>query len=329
MPQFYPFFFDGQLAVSVFFVLSGYVLSVGFLERGNPGILTALAVRRYPRLTIPILASCLLAYVLIKIGAMHHVEAGRISGNNWLLSFYDFPVSLYSVLKYSTYDVYIAPDVNSYNIVLWTMRHELFGSMFVLFGLYVLRGRMLRSAGYFFSILVTVYYQSPLLAFVFGVMLADATPLLRDLETRNLGLCKILATVLLVPSLASIMIRPQYFISPVTMSSAAAIVLFSILIVPDLRSFLSTRVSIALGHLSFPLYLTHLLVILSASSWFYATVAGFGVPPVTLSVMTFIVTAVLSYLAAVSFAPVERFAISFSRHVSDFTQPQVRLHPTS
>ena len=55
------FFMDGELAVHVFFVLSGFVLSIGFFESGKRIILKELLIRRYPRLAVPVVLSCLLA----------------------------------------------------------------------------------------------------------------------------------------------------------------------------------------------------------------------------------------------------------------------------
>src|SRR5436190_12566173 len=54
--------FDGRLAVCVFFVLSGDALTAAFWARGgtDPRPIDRLLVRRYTRLTIPILMSCTL-----------------------------------------------------------------------------------------------------------------------------------------------------------------------------------------------------------------------------------------------------------------------------
>ncbi len=317
IPNFIPFFIDGQLAVSVFFVLSGYVLSIGYLERGDTKILKALAIRRYPRLTIPILASCLIAFILIETGGMQNAIAGEVANNDWLKSFYTFPVSLLSVLKYSTVDVYLVPHGNSYNIVLWTMRHELFGSLFVLLGLFVLRGRWLRNVGYCVSTVLAVYFGSPLAAFVFGVLLADLTPVLRDYERRAPDFCNISAIALLVVPMIAVMLRTEYFVYPPAISLAAAAVVLAILTAPKIRAFLSSGISKTLGHLSFPLYLTHLLIICSASSWFYVWLTRLGFSITIVSILTGLVTLILSFVAAFAFSPIETFAINSSRKLSD------------
>ena len=53
------FFFDGHLAVCVFFVLSGEALSTAFFAGKGDAATVRLAIKRYPRLETPILAACL------------------------------------------------------------------------------------------------------------------------------------------------------------------------------------------------------------------------------------------------------------------------------
>jgi peptidoglycan/LPS O-acetylase OafA/YrhL len=61
-------FFAGTFAVAIFFVLSGFVLSIGFLSKGKKIILQKLALKRYLRLMLPALASVMIAWLLITLG---------------------------------------------------------------------------------------------------------------------------------------------------------------------------------------------------------------------------------------------------------------------
>src|SRR5687768_4333751 len=81
---------DGNLAVFVFFVLSGFALSIGYIQSGRVNILTALCVRRYLRLAIPILCTSLLAYLLHTVHLFYNAAAGNITENAWLTTFYTF-----------------------------------------------------------------------------------------------------------------------------------------------------------------------------------------------------------------------------------------------
>src|SRR5215472_4591156 len=62
------FFLNGILAVSVFFVISGFSLSIRYLEAGDGKALGRIAAGRYLRLALPIFAICALTYGLLISG---------------------------------------------------------------------------------------------------------------------------------------------------------------------------------------------------------------------------------------------------------------------
>lgn len=53
--------YQGDFAVTLFFVLSGFVLSLSFLHTKNIESLRSAAVRRYWRLVVPVAASVLIS----------------------------------------------------------------------------------------------------------------------------------------------------------------------------------------------------------------------------------------------------------------------------
>lgn len=69
-------FYNGQFAVCLFFVLSGYVLSVKMYEEALDSetflkLLRSSALRRYIRLAVPAAMSVLLVYLAISTNAFH------------------------------------------------------------------------------------------------------------------------------------------------------------------------------------------------------------------------------------------------------------------
>ena len=71
---------NGELAVVMFFTISGAALSYPILISTAPlRTLTTMAAVRYPRLTIPIAASSILAFLLVKAGWMFNTEAGLVT----------------------------------------------------------------------------------------------------------------------------------------------------------------------------------------------------------------------------------------------------------
>lgn len=322
-----PFVSDGQLAVYVFFALSAFVLSIGYFERRDAGILVALGVRRYPRLTIPIAASCFLAFVLVEAGAMANIEAGKLASSEWLSSFYTFDVSWWSLLRFSLFDVYVDPNANTYNAVLWTMRYELWGSLILLGGLWCLRKRYARWAGYLVAGALCYYFSSALLAFVFGAVLAELTPKISAVTSSSPRRARAAAWLLLLSALLASTFRSGMLWSPIALSLIAAAILLSILLSPPMKRFLSSKVSVTLGHLSFPLYLTHLLVICSWSSWLYIWLHNKSVETLPLSITVAVSSVGMALLAAAAFSPVETWAIRFSRAFSTLLLGRRRTDP--
>ncbi len=90
------FFYSGDAAVFVFFVLSGYVLSYAILKSPQQfhSKIKNMMIKRYPRLMIPALASCLLIWSVFKI---IHIDSQHVGA--WLQAFavqnYSFSHALY------------------------------------------------------------------------------------------------------------------------------------------------------------------------------------------------------------------------------------------
>ena len=124
---------DGKLAVMVFFVLSGYALSVNHLNLSRRNLALATAAR-YFRLMIPILFTSLIAYALLKAGLFFNTAAATTPENSsgWLGTFYRFDADLKNVLMFASYDVFFRYDEDTtYNSSLWTMPIELAGSVLI------------------------------------------------------------------------------------------------------------------------------------------------------------------------------------------------------
>lgn len=102
----YRFLTDGMTAVYVFFVLSGYVLSVGYVKTKKRELVTDQALRRYIRLTVPISLACVIAFCLIKAGLMYNQRVDAAIGGDWIGQFYHWTPDFYSLIRFSLFDVY-------------------------------------------------------------------------------------------------------------------------------------------------------------------------------------------------------------------------------
>lgn len=308
---------DGTLAVYVFFVLSGYVLSIGYLQSGDRHMLAALAIRRYPRLTIPILASCLLAYTAQALGLMHPSMEGLPNGNTWFRALYHPDSTLLSVLRFSVWEVYFDWQESSLNPVLWTMRTELLGSFLVLGILAVTRTRSARLTATIGLTVFLAWLNSASVGLAAGSLMAQAT--CWSGEGRNPdrpALPAWLIAVILLTACSVATFRSGWLLQPAGLTALAAAGVGCVLLSPGLCKILQTRLSRWLGMVSFPLYLTHMLVICTWLPWVILQLRASGMPQLPLIILSIGSSACLALMLARAFMPVERYAIASGRWLS-------------
>lgn len=306
--------FDGMLAVYVFFVISGCSLSLGFMHSGNVMGIAHLAIRRLPRLCIPIFVSCLAAYILLSLNLMRNTEAGALAGSpEWLGSFFNFPPSFTDMLGFSLGGVFFAYDpTHSYNPVLWTMPPELAGSVlvFALLALRYLFGCI--TATYILVAVLLATLRSSLLAFLLGMLLAEV--LVRGADATDTHPRLFMAGFVAIVCARLAGITSNY--DPLTLSLVACVMVFIIIRSRALRSlFLGPTAHLA-GRISFPLYLVHIPLLSSASSTVFLALAGSGIPAYCVAALVAAIQIACSIAGALAFLPVEEFAKHVSRRLS-------------
>ena len=273
------FISDGTLAVYIFFVLSGFALSIRFLQTGNPRIPVELALRRYPRLTLPIFASCIIAFALMKLRLFYNAAAAAPArSEDWLGTFYRFDPTVLHFLKFSLYDVFFNYDVaKSYNQVLWTMSVEFYGSMLVF--LLCLIFPYLRGPWVVLGTLAAVMtlVNSPMLPFVLGLAIAFAfeSGARKKRDAAPGALAASLALILATAAYSTVSLKGFPTVHDIEVRATlpstifAAVFVFGASISAQVRGFFSNSLSRYLGSISFPLYLTHLLVLCSLTSYLF------------------------------------------------------------
>lgn len=328
---FFGFASDGNLAVFIFFVLSGFALSTGYLTTGRLDVLTSQALRRYLRLALPILFSSLMLLVVWKSGFLFNQSAGMMSGNAWTTKFYQFETGFLGCLKFALYDVFFRYDgATSYNPALWTMAIELWGS-FVVFSICALvmqlRTRLL-VLGVCIAYLVVVnniWY----LPFVCGLAIALLHRRYGLLPGRLSNIAALLIAAFVVYYSASTM-RGGLFGLPamprgdlLNIAAACGVVVLAACN-PLARRFFENRVSRYLGKISFSLYLTHFLVLCSFSSYLMLQIDGLGIKGETASAINFAASLLVCLLVAQAFCYVENFSIRTARRFSDWMMGKSR-----
>lgn len=285
-------FYNGQFAVCLFFVLSGYVLSVKMfqpeLDRETFGqLLHSSARRRYVRLAVPAAVSVLLVYLAILANAFMLQEIWGITWTDMKKDYYQLDTNVYAVIKAAIFDPFFRFEAHPYNPVLWTMSYELSGS-FLIFAFLALFGRM-NHRWIVYAVLSVAFIQTYFVAFLWGMLLAD---LLKHKWVKS----KITAILVLVIGLYlgsapyTSMIGTMYGpieIGTLTINAwtgfdinprqfartlGAAMMLFALLRLEVLQRVLSWRPFAYLGQISFSLYLIHFTLINTFSAFLFSRV---------------------------------------------------------
>jgi len=266
---------NGPFAVSIFFVLSGFVLA-GAADRRRNLIVSSL-VTRYLRLAVPVLASVLLAWTLLKIWptATASMQAALEDPSPWLNHTLqgDIP-SIYAAF----YDGLVGNfrwGGSPFNNVLWTMRIELLGSVgiFIIYWLTYGRVRLtaLALAGVLLILAPSLEFV-PYLAFVLGALIYEAhvRGAFRN-PSIQAGLLALFVGILLgapgrgfaerweFPVISGrLAVGEPQGIVPVV---AAALILFAVLSLRPVAMVLTTAIPQWLGRVSFSLYLVHVPIL--------------------------------------------------------------------
>jgi len=273
-------FYDAQFAVTVFFLLSGFVLSLSFFRSRSAEVLTSAAVRRYFRLMMPASASILIGYLLLKLGWMYNQRACQYMTESlgvphtWLGIFYNFRPQFGHALKECVWDTFFARS--TYNANLWTMSIELAGS-FVVYHFLALFGTA-RNRWLLYAVLSGVFvYANHLFLFDFllGMMLCDAYAASRTWRHR---LPVLLAVPIALAGLYIVSQKPfgafnwrflQLEKNPCYEALGGLLLIGSVAFSPRLQRIFDNRVLSFLGKISFGLYLIHLCLICSLASGLY------------------------------------------------------------
>jgi len=124
--------YNGHFAVLIFFVLSGYVLTIPYFKDSDELLIKKRLWGRYIRLNIPIAAAITLSYLVYKLGFYSNIPASEISGSiNWLKKFFPVGISLLSTIIEAAYgsifwgDATLVPP-------LWILGMFFIGSIYLL-----------------------------------------------------------------------------------------------------------------------------------------------------------------------------------------------------
>lgn len=302
---------DGDFAVFLFFLISGFVLTFSF-ER-DPLNVAVLTLRRIIRLGFPLAAAAFLCFLAAASFPELHLDAARLSGSHWLARMMPAdPVHALAdmigagmLIGYQNTGLFqhlislpwrgeAVPDAPQ-----WSLHIEFWGSL-LLIGLVYCRyvSRFL----YATALVATAIAVggNALILFLIGNLIAHAVRARRVAVVLATKPARVIAGAILVTGLMldyNLMLEHRdeipllwrldhlHVSGPLVASYSffhfgkeiAAILTFgAIFALPSIQAYLRTRILAWLGAMSFSVYLLHWGIVLTLGSWVYAEVLPQG-----------------------------------------------------
>lgn len=280
---------DGKLSIWIFWVLSAYVISILFFKPNDnyDKILISYFTKRYFRLCIPVLCSVIFAYLILKHGLMYNNKVVKVLGpaseKDWLITFYSFEPNFHKAIYSVVYETFFNYKLNSsYNRVLWTIQNEFLGSLFTFSVFGIFRHNSKRYILYLLILIVLIKLNIIwLCAFLVGYILCDYdfstsnNQIIASLKLLELKLFKFKSYTFILSIV--IIIFGRSIMSFFSISQNIQYLLLSVFIVYIclrnliFQNFLSLKIPLWLGKISFSLYLIHLPIICSLTSFLLLT----------------------------------------------------------
>ena len=334
---------NGGAAVTVFFVLSGFILSLPFARDRRISRMLAALLKRWPRLACLTVIACLFAFVLISWSGQEYKHAARLIGAGWLASHGNSPIrpenlTWEGAIQEGLIKVFTQGEVK-FDSPLWTMRIELFCSFAIFFVapvLFAIRSWTLRwglvamaiyivGTGYPFT-----FFADFLVGAVLAMLFAEGRlPVLGNKTAALLGVLGLYLfsftyqQALLIHVPLKLLLAPRF--SHYVWDAGAGLIIIVLLKNPAVRRAFSGSWAAWLGLLSFPIYLLHGPIMLSAGS--VAFMDGVGQLGVTgAALVAAFCTILLTLLCAMPLAWVDR---RWTRLLSRLTRPLADTLPVA
>lgn len=303
-------FNDGHMPIRFFFVHSGFVLTYAFIRSGaiekyNYFKIFSAVLRRYFRLTGPVLASILFAYLLMKMNFMHNKVVDDQHIRKWISGYYKFTPDFWNAFLQGIWGTYFEfKSSSTYNSSLWTIAIELKASFMVYFLAFI---------GSFFTLWkrLIIYFipmflfglNSNYSCFIFGLIMCEFYMFKGQLKIKKKSVLLIILLFAIyfggIKTFDNVLyswipighLGEKYIFYSFKTVGSILLILF-ILNSSILKQILKSRPVHFLGKLSYSFYVLHFILLASLSSYLLLV----GVPIVINFVITTILLVMLSYL---------------------------------
>jgi peptidoglycan/LPS O-acetylase OafA/YrhL len=283
-----PFFFllNGHASVMIFFLLSGFVLTIKYYTHDDLSVIVSGTIKRYFRLIGPVAITIIFSYLLFVLNLYLYKEAGLITKSQWLMDFAgsdkggNFKPSLISALRQAFIRVFLTGETY-YCSSLWTMKYELIGSFIAMFlaPVFLKSNKPQRFIALIIFSYIAGFYSPNYIGFIAGSYLAyyyskhpviiipvwlKAIMIFMALSMLSYNLP--VGFFACFGWLSNLFNNADYFIIYIQFIGAL-LLLYVFLSKDKVLDLFNGKAGRWLGALSFPLYLVQLMVFCSFSSW--------------------------------------------------------------
>ena len=274
------FFTAGQLALSLFFIMSGYVLSHKLVGRSESHIrVLGAALKRPVRLIGLIWFSMILAYALWHLGVYFNREAAPLTTSvPWFSSYWGRAPVFPRLLR----DLFLSPFAEGefYNGPLWMMDIELDGSMLTFAYLFLVGDRRFRLFILIPGIIALWIWSGWHVGFAIGILFAELELILNRKNFRFPAYVPAIFLALGIfigsyPPFLTFAVREQTvygflpFLEFVYPMVGGALVFAAVLFNGPVRAALDKDWLSKLGHISYSMFAIHFLVLGTFSAFIY------------------------------------------------------------
>ncbi len=270
---------NGNFFVCVFFILSGFVLSMKYFQTNNINILASGAIRRFLRLYFPMAFTLIVSYLLLTYHGYRNVEVSEITKSWWFPGQWKMPDAYKTLCSCLTTGTLLQGDA-SLDTSMWSLSYEFFGSMFVYSFLALTHNTRAR---FVLLLFMLGYWYATNQIYMFGFGLGISLNYISSLRLKWNRATKISIAALLVPIALVLGSYPSSTDTHDTLFEhlghtlleytayfhivGAFFLVASFVISETLRRWASLGVFRFLGYISFSLYLIHPIVFGSVSSY--------------------------------------------------------------
>ncbi|HWY99064.1 MAG TPA: acyltransferase [Bacteroidia bacterium] len=324
------FLTNGNFMVTIFFVLSGYVLSHSYINSNKTETLVSSAMRRFLRLYIPVAFTLIIAFILLRANWLLGNQASDFTHSWWLGNIWPKDTSLKTFIECFSYKTMFVGD-STYDTSMWTMSIEFYGSLLV-FGLLALTNNTRRKGLIFLVLSVFLYFLSNkfYVAFIIGISLNYLNKINLDkIKYRKILVVLFVITGLIMGGFPSFttgyeqetfykfISSPRLINDPDSIHIlGATFIIAAVLLSPSIQKLFSGKIFIFLGDISFSSYLIHPLVIGTISCLLFLNINNI-INNYNISVLiTFLVTIpVVLIVSKIMTQLVDKPGVKFSKYI--------------